>query len=130
MLDSIATQLVHSYFHIFIWFCAIKRCNGISAKPAKQKRKKNQKKNIQKKTSVVLVSLLFLSRPGGEGERETGRGTEREWPVSSWDLFNDISIAVSIAKASHKLTAVRAGKFDWKSGETKQKETEKEKLKV
>lgn len=64
------------------------------------------------------------------GRERQGEG-QREWPVSSRDLFNDISIAVSIAKASHKLTAVRAGKFDWKSGGNKgakQKETEKEKL--
>lgn len=42
--------------------------------------------------------------------------------MSSRDLLNDISIAVSIAKASHKLTAVRAGKFDWKSGGNKAEE--------
>lgn len=46
--------------------------------------------------------------------------------MSSRDLFNDISIAISIAKASHKLTAVRAGKFDWKSGGNKAKEGEGE----
>lgn len=111
------------------------RLNGVTEflRSLQSKKQKKAKKNIRKKTSVVLVSLLFLSRPGGEGERETGRGAEREWPVSSRDLFNDISIAVSIAKASHKLTAVRAGKFDWKSGGNKgakKKETEKEKLKV
>lgn len=54
------------------------------------------------------------------GRERQGEG-QREWTVSSRDLFNDISIAVSIAKASHKLTAVRAGKFDWKSGGNKAK---------
>lgn len=54
------------------------------------------------------------------GRERQGEG-QRQWPVSSRDLFNDISIVVSIAKASHKLTAVRAGKFDWKSGGNKAK---------